>query len=63
MHEPAQHALPLASPPSRTLAEASRAIIAPLFRRTGAPEDKSGGGAFDPVTQADRAMPSTSCAR
>lgn len=39
---------------AHTLADASRAIIAPLFRRTGAPEDKSGGGAFDPVTQADR---------
>ena len=37
-----------------TLADASRAIIAPLFRRTGTPDDKSGGGAFDPVTKADR---------
>lgn len=36
------------------LADASGAIIAPLFRRAGVPEDKSGGGVFDPVTEADR---------
>jgi len=35
------------------LAEASRGVIAPLFRRAAA-DDKSGGGAFDPVTEADR---------
>jgi myo-inositol-1(or 4)-monophosphatase len=37
------------------LADSSRGIIAPLFRRTCAPDDKSGGVAFDPVTEADRA--------
>lgn len=37
------------------LADVARSVIAPLFRRTGTPEDKSGGGAFDPVTEADRA--------
>jgi fructose-1,6-bisphosphatase/inositol monophosphatase family enzyme len=36
------------------LADASGAAIAPLFRRT-AVDDKSGGGVFDPVTEADRA--------
>jgi len=36
------------------LADSSRKVIAPLFRRTGRPEDKSGGGVFDPVTEADR---------
>ncbi len=36
------------------LADASGAAIAPLFRRT-AVDDKSGGGIFDPVTEADRA--------
>jgi len=38
------------------LADASGAVIAPLFRRAGIPDDKSGGGGvFDPVTEADRA--------
>jgi len=37
------------------LADSSRSVIAPLFRRTAAPDDKSGGAAFDPVTEADRA--------
>ncbi len=37
------------------LADSSRDIIAPLFRRSGAPDDKNAGGAFDPVTEADRA--------
>lgn len=36
------------------LADASGAAITPLFRRT-AVDDKSGGGVFDPVTEADRA--------
>ena len=54
MHEPADTPAASFAAFAQTLAEASRAIIAPLFRRTGAPEDKSGGGAFDPVTQADR---------
>jgi len=36
------------------LADASNAVITPLFRRT-AVDDKSGGGVFDPVTEADRA--------
>jgi myo-inositol-1(or 4)-monophosphatase len=35
------------------LADASRAVITPLFRRAAA-VDKSGGGPFDPVTEADR---------
>ncbi len=37
------------------LADSARDIIAPLFRRSGAPDDKNAGGAFDPVTEADRA--------
>ena len=37
------------------LADSSRGIIAPMFRRTGVPDDKSGVAAFDPVTEADRA--------
>jgi len=36
------------------LADSSRQVIAPLFRRAGAADDKSGGGVFDPVTEADR---------
>ncbi|MFP3921903.1 MAG: histidinol-phosphatase, partial [Dichotomicrobium sp.] len=39
---------------AHALADASGAIIAPLFRRAGIPDDKSGGSAFDPVTEADR---------
>ncbi|RIA56242.1 histidinol-phosphatase [Dichotomicrobium thermohalophilum] len=38
---------------AHALADASRAVIAPLFRRATA-NDKSGGGPFDPVTEADR---------
>ncbi len=38
---------------AQALADASSAIIAPLFRRTIA-DDKSCGGPFDPVTEADR---------
>jgi len=38
---------------AHALADASRAVIAPLFRRAAA-DDKSGGGVFDPVTEADR---------
>lgn len=37
------------------LAERSGATILPYFRAAGAIEDKSGDGAFDPVTAADRA--------
>jgi len=36
------------------LADASGAVIGPFFRRAGFAEDKSGGGVFDPVTEADR---------
>jgi len=54
MHEPAAAPAGTFAAFAHKLADASRAIIAPLFRRTGAPDDKSGGGAFDPVTQADR---------
>lgn len=54
MHDPANTSAASFAGFAQTLADASRAIIAPLFRRTGVPEDKSGGGAFDPVTQADR---------
>ncbi len=37
------------------LATLSGQAILPFFRSTIAPEDKSRGGAFDPVTEADRA--------
>ena len=37
------------------LATASGQAILPFFRSALAPEDKSRGGAFDPVTEADRA--------
>jgi myo-inositol-1(or 4)-monophosphatase len=37
------------------LADASADAILPFFRTALAPEDKARGGAFDPVTEADRA--------
>lgn len=37
------------------LAAVSGDVILPFFRSTIGAEDKSGGGAFDPVTEADRA--------
>ena len=38
-----------------SLADASGAAILPFFRTAMRPQDKSGGGEFDPVTEADRA--------
>jgi histidinol phosphatase-like enzyme (inositol monophosphatase family) len=40
------------------LAKVSAETIMPFFRTTFAMEDKSGGGVFDPVTEADRAAES-----
>jgi myo-inositol-1(or 4)-monophosphatase len=40
------------------LAQISGETIMPFFRTTFAMEDKSGGGVFDPVTEADRAAES-----
>jgi myo-inositol-1(or 4)-monophosphatase len=41
------------------LAKASGEAIRPFFRTTLTMRDKSGGGAFDPVTEADRAAETT----
>src|ERR1700722_2649259 len=37
------------------LAQVSSEVIIPFFRSAIGAEDKSGGGTFDPVTEADRA--------
>lgn len=43
---------------AQKLADAAGAVITPLFRAHGAVDDKAAPGAFDPVTQADKAAES-----